>query len=110
MLTRRSAGSYNIKFECSLLLEVRSGAQVVLHQEEAVNQRLAEVFREVFNDDSLELRPESTAEDVAEWDSINHVRLMLAVQEAFAVHFSASEIARLKKVGDLTDLILSKRR
>ena len=80
----------------------------MLSPEQVIYQRLTTVFQGVFDDDSLALRPDLTADEVAEWDSISHIRLMLAVQDSFGVHFSASEIGRLHNVGDLANLLLSK--
>jgi acyl carrier protein len=73
-----------------------------------VYQKLTEIFRDVFGDDSIELRPDLTADDVDEWDSLSHIRLVLKVEKVFDVKFSASEIGKLKNVGDLVDLIISK--
>ena len=70
-------------------------------------ERLQELFADVVTDEA-ELTRETTAKEVPEWDSLSHVRLMLAVEREFKVKFSAAEIARLKKFGDLVDLIQSK--
>jgi acyl carrier protein len=66
--------------------------------------RLTTIFREVFDDDDLVLKPELTANDVDGWDSLAHIRLILSVQKAFGVKFSAVETSRLKNVGDLMEL------
>jgi acyl carrier protein len=70
--------------------------------------KLTDVFHDVLEDDSLVLRPELTAEDVAEWDSLSHVRLILAVQKTFGIKFSAAQTANLKNVGELAELIRAK--
>jgi acyl carrier protein len=70
--------------------------------------RLTSIFRDVFEDDSLVIRPELTAADVPEWDSLSHIRLILEVQKAFGVKFSAAHTANLKNVGELAELIRSK--
>lgn len=70
---------------------------------------LGEVFRDVFGADAPEPRPEFTAEDVDGWDSLNHVRLIIAVERAFAVRFSTREISGLKNVGDLVAVIEKKK-
>ena len=70
--------------------------------------RLTAVFREVFDDDELELKPEMTADDVDGWDSLAHIRLILSVQKAFGVKFSPVEMNRLKNVGDLIALTKDK--
>lgn len=73
-----------------------------------IQQKLTSILREVFDDDSLVATPELTADDVEEWDSLNHVRLMLTIERAFGVKFAAAEVTGLKNVGDLTRLIESK--
>lgn len=71
-------------------------------------ERLTRIFHEVFNDDSIALRPDLRAVDVDGWDSLSHIRLVLSVQKAFGVKFSAGDIGRLKNVEDLVDLIRCK--
>jgi acyl carrier protein len=70
--------------------------------------RLTTVFREVFDDDELELTPEMKADDVDGWDSLAHIRLILSVQKAFGIKFSPVEMNRLKNVGDLIALTKDK--
>jgi acyl carrier protein len=67
--------------------------------------RLNEVFREVFFDDELEISPATTARDIEGWDSLMHVTLIVNVEKAFGVKFSSAEVAALKNVGELLDLI-----
>lgn len=62
---------------------------------------LTEVFRAVFDDPSITLTPQTTADDVEGWDSLSHINLILAVEQRFAVHFSRKEVLRFKNVGDL---------
>jgi acyl carrier protein len=73
-----------------------------------VYSTLTAVFREVFDEDELNLTPQTTADDVDGWDSLAHIRLVLAVSKAFGVKFSASEIGNLKNVGEFADLIEKK--
>jgi acyl carrier protein len=73
-----------------------------------VYSKLAGVFRDVFDEDDLALTPQTTADDVDGWDSLSHIRLVLAVSKAFGVKFSASEIGSLKNVGEFADLIEKK--
>ncbi|MCW0000111.1 acyl carrier protein [Pararhizobium sp. YC-54] len=67
--------------------------------------RLETIFRDVFDDDDLIVTPQLTARDVDGWDSMMNVQLMLSVERAFKVHFSASQIASLGNVGELAALI-----
>ena len=73
-----------------------------------ITSRLTQVFRDVFHDDSLTLSPELTAQDIAGWDSLAHVTLMMSVQRAFRVRLSAAETSRLQDVGALMALLRSK--
>jgi len=62
-------------------------------------ERLADVFREVFDDDDLTITRETTARDVDEWDSLMHVTLITRVESEFGVRFSSSEVAALQSAG-----------
>jgi acyl carrier protein len=70
-----------------------------------VLQRVNDVFRDVFDAEDLTVSRQTTAADVAGWDSLMHVRLMLAVEKAFGIRFSSSEVASLPDVGALVDLL-----
>ena len=67
--------------------------------------RLATIFQDVFDEDSITMTPELSAKDVDGWDSLTHIRLMLTVEKAFKIKFSALEIGKLENVGDLVTLI-----
>ena len=71
-------------------------------------EKLTQIFHHVFDDDNLVVTPELTAADVDEWDSLSHIRLVLSVERAFGLKFSASEIGGLKNVGEFVSLIQSK--
>ena len=73
-----------------------------------IYQKLNGVFRDVFNDDAIVVRPDLTADDVDEWDSLTHIRLVLTVERTFGVKFSASEVNKLKNVEEFVVLIGSK--
>jgi len=73
-----------------------------------IYQTMTAIFREVFEGDALEATPQLTADDVDGWDSLNHIRLMLAVQKRFGVKFSAAEVGKLANVGDLVALVRAK--
>jgi acyl carrier protein len=66
-----------------------------------VTQPLTDVFREVFDDPELFLRPEMTANDVDGWDSLSHVNLIVAIETRFKIRFSQKELLTFKTVGDL---------
>lgn len=70
--------------------------------------RLQDVFQRCFFDDSIALSDALTAEDVDGWDSLSHVRLLLGIEDAFAIRLHSSEASALKNVGELLDLISTK--
>jgi acyl carrier protein len=70
--------------------------------------RLNDVFRDVFDDDEIAIARETTAKDVEGWDSLMHVTLLVNVERAFGVKFSSGEVATLKNVGEMADLVDSR--
>ena len=75
---------------------------------EQTQSALTQIFQDVFDDDSIVLRPDLAASDVDGWDSLAHVRLLLTVERKFGIKFNAVEAGKLKNVGELADLIESK--
>ncbi len=76
---------------------------------EEIKEPLTNVFRDVFNDESLVLRPDLTASEVENWDSLSHIDLIVAVERQFKVRFTTAEVTSLKNVGELAILIQKKR-
>lgn len=70
--------------------------------------RLGEIFADVFDDDSIQVKPDLSAQNVDGWDSLTHIRLLLTIEKAFKIKFSTSEIGKLESVGDLVSLIEAK--
>ena len=70
--------------------------------------RITPIFREVFDDDGLVVTPEMTADDIDEWDSLSHIRLIVAHEIEFGVKFKTIELSDLKNVGNFIDLLKSK--
>ncbi len=68
-------------------------------------QRLQEVFQDVFDDDDLEVGRETDADDIEDWDSLQHVALVVNVERVFGVRFSSLEVAGFDNVGALADLV-----
>ncbi|MSQ03467.1 MAG: acyl carrier protein [Myxococcales bacterium] len=66
---------------------------------------LQTVFRDVFEEDDIVISRATTARDVAGWDSVMNVTLMISVERAFGLRFKSGNIAGLKNVGELADLV-----
>lgn len=70
-------------------------------------EKLQEVFCDVF-DEEIKIFDEMTANDVEDWDSLMHIQLIIAIEKAFQVKFSAQEVAKIANVGEFIQLIDSK--
>lgn len=75
-----------------------------------IYQRLNEVFRDVFDDDSLSVTPRTTASDIEDWDSLTHITLIAAVEDEFRMKFSMKEVVEMKNVGEMVALIAARRK
>jgi acyl carrier protein len=76
--------------------------------DDEILQALTEIMREYFDDDGLVLTRSTTAEDIPAWDSLNHVNIIVAVEQRFRIHFLTAEVEGLHNVGALIDLIKRK--
>ena len=74
-----------------------------------IYQALNGIFRDVFDDPNLQVTPEMSAKDIPEWDSFNHINILVAAEIHFGIKFRTSEIGALKNVGDFANLIAQKR-
>jgi acyl carrier protein len=66
------------------------------------------VFKDVFDDEELVINMATTAQDIDGWDSLAHIRLVVAIEKLFGLRFSAAEISHLENVGEMVDLICRK--
>ena len=73
-----------------------------------VMRRLTEVFQETFEDPDLQLRDSMTAADVDDWDSLQHIVLVLAVEREFRIRLNPAEVGKLENVGRMVDLLQAK--
>jgi acyl carrier protein len=70
--------------------------------------QLTDIFRQLFDDDSIVLTRDTTAQDIADWDSFNHINIIVAVEAHFKIKFQTAETEELKNVGHFVDLIKQK--
>ncbi|MDE6091746.1 MAG: acyl carrier protein [Ruminococcus sp.] len=68
-------------------------------------KRLTEVFRDIFDDDSIVITEKTTANDIDDWDSIEHINLIGAVEDEFGMRFKMREVSGMKNVGEMIDII-----
>lgn len=68
-------------------------------------EKLNPIFRQVFEDEDINLKRETNAADIDAWDSLSHMNLVMAVEMEFKIRFALGELQTLKNVGNLSDLI-----
>ncbi|MDD2970524.1 MAG: acyl carrier protein [Lachnospiraceae bacterium] len=75
---------------------------------EELFERLNTVFRDVFDDEDITVTDLTTANDIEDWDSLEHINLMAAVEEEFGIKFTMGQIVSMKNVGQMADIIQEK--
>jgi acyl carrier protein len=73
--------------------------------DEEIRDRLNRIFQHVFDDESIQIRDDMTADDIEEWDSLNHINLVVAVERSFRVKFTTKEVDGLANVGEFIALV-----
>lgn len=71
-------------------------------------ETLTEVFRDIFDDEDITLTEETTADDIEDWDSLEHINLIVAVEKKFNMKFSMNEVTSMKNVGAMVDIIVER--
>ena len=74
-------------------------------EKEAILKKLNEVFREVFDIDDVVVTRATVADDIEEWDSLEHINLISAVESTFKMKFKMKEVSTMKNVGEMVDII-----
>jgi acyl carrier protein len=74
-------------------------------EKDAILKKLNEVFREVFDLDDVVVTRETVADDIEEWDSLEHINLISAVESTFRMKFKMKEVSTMKNVGEMVDII-----
>ena len=71
-------------------------------------EQLTGIFRDVLGDESLTLTPELSAADVPQWDSFNHLNIVVGAEARFGIKFTTAELDELRNVGEFVELIALK--
>lgn len=77
-------------------------------EREEVFSKLTDIFRDNFDDDTIELSDGTSADDIDGWDSMEQVNLLVIIQEKFKITFNINEVNAMKNVGEMADYILQK--
>ena len=75
---------------------------------EEIMATVTEIFQDVFDDDTLIITDSTNSEDIEDWDSLEHISLIISMEKAFNMKFDIKEVNKLENVGEMVDLILRK--
>lgn len=75
---------------------------------EEVFEKLNQVFEDVFDDEEIRVNDSTTSEDIEDWDSLEHINLIVAVEKKFGMKFNMGEVTTMKNVGEMADIILKR--
>ena len=78
-----------------------------MKREEAY-KRVNKVFRDVFDDESIKVGDSTTANDIEDWDSLEHINLIVALEDEFGMKFTMGEVTKMKNVGEAVDIIIER--
>ena len=73
-----------------------------------IEKKLEKVFRDVFDDEKINIFNEMTANDIEEWDSLMHIHLIIAIEKVFNIRFDTTEVVNTENVGEFIDLVIDK--
>ena len=73
-----------------------------------VYEKLNEVFRDIFDDEDITVSDGTTADDIEDWDSLEHINLVVAIEKEFDIKFNMSEFNKMSNVGEMVDIILQR--
>lgn len=75
---------------------------------EQIFKQVNDLFKDVLENENINLTSGTTAADVEEWDSLNHIQLIVAIEKHFGIRFTTAEIYAWKNIGDMCDMIAQK--
>ena len=73
-----------------------------------IKEKLQSVFVDVFDDEDLRISNSTNSDDIEEWDSLNHIALVLSIEKCFNIRFITGEVQSLKDVGEMIELLEEK--
>ena len=75
---------------------------------EIIFNRVQEIFRDVFDEDTLMISDKTSSDDIEDWDSLNHILLLSSIQDEFKITISLEEMQSQSNVESLVKIIISK--
>jgi len=75
---------------------------------EEVFNGVQDIFRDIFDEDDMVIEDKTSSDDIEDWDSLNHINLVSAIEKEFEIRFALGELMALKDVGAMVDLMMEK--
>jgi len=66
------------------------------------------IFRDIFDEDDMVIENATSSDEIEDWDSLNHINLVSAIEKEFKIKFALGELMTLKDVGAMVDLMVEK--
>jgi len=73
-----------------------------------IYKKLDGVFQDVFDDEKIHVDEKTTANDIEDWDSLEHINLVVAIEQCFGIKFSMNEVTTMKNVGEMVNIIIER--
>lgn len=75
---------------------------------EEIMEKVNEIFRDVFDDEELIITDSTNSDDIEDWDSLEHISLIISMEKEFDMKFDIKEVNKLENVGQMVDMIKAK--
>lgn len=75
---------------------------------EEIMEKVNEIFRDVFDDDTLTITDSTNSDDIEDWDSLEHISLIISMEKEFSLKFDIKEVNKLENVGQMVEMIREK--
>lgn len=79
-------------------------------KEKKLYEELDGIFQDVFDDDSIHVNENTVAEDIEDWDSLEHINLIVAIENHFGIKFNMNEVTSMKNVGEVVKIIMERQK
>ena len=79
------------------------------NEKKEILEKIQPVFFKVFDNKNIKIDYDSSARTIKKWDSLAQISLIVGIERLFNIKFTVSELAELKNVGEIIDLILIKK-
>ena len=90
-------------------MKIKINLQELKMKRDEVFSGVQEIFRDIFDDTDLIINNLTNSEDIEDWDSLNHINLVSAIEKEFKIRFALGELMEIKDVGAMIDLMMFKK-